>query len=334
MHLFTKTVTLMCAAMAVCPMVLSAQETAPANTTSDAAYQLKLNVPAGAKSLLGIAIKGNIVTTMDGQTMAYAMNMETYNNTEYLAKDASNVYTAKTTISYGKMVMNNQTVPTPLQNMKIGVTMKINEYGQPLEILSMDHTSVPNLPNQMDLNSMMKQSGMTYFPKSPIKVGESWDTDFALPKAEGPMMKLTNTLEKVENVAGKQIASIRSKGQLDMSKVLEAAAQSNPAAGAMKLSGNGTIDMVTMIDVATGLTVGGNGDINMTMNMGVPAQGTTPAQDVQVDTKMQAIITSMTAEQFNAATKPAAVKSAPAAKPAVKKAVKPAVKKAPVKKTK
>lgn len=331
MHLFTKTVTLMCAALATCPMVLSAQETAPANTTPDATtYQLKLNMPAGAKSLLGIAIKGNIVTTSGGQTQSFAMNMNTYNKTEYLAKDASNIYTAKTTISYGKMVMNNQTLPTPLQDIKIGVTMKIDEYGRPLEIISLDHTDVPNLPNQMDLNSLMKQSGMTYFPKSPVKVGDSWDTDFALPKTNGPVMKLTNTLEKVENAAGKQIASIRSKGSLDMSQVFEAAAKINPMTAAMKASGNGTIDMVTKIDVATGMTVGGSGDINMTMNMNIPVQGTTPAQTVQIDTNMQAAITSMTVDQYNAAVK----SSSSTSKPTVKPAAKPAVKKAPVKKAK
>ncbi|MHB1461605.1 MAG: DUF6263 family protein [Armatimonadota bacterium] len=316
-----KMASLLCVAMTAMPLAMSAQEAV--QTPEARTYQIRLNVPVGSQHYVGVSIDGNVVSTVGENSMPFAMKMSTYNKTDYLSKDEANIYTVKTTVAYGKMLMNNQPMPMPSQNLKIGITMKMNEYGQPIEIVSMDKIDIPNMPKTMDLNSLMKQSGMTFFPKEPIKVGDSWDNEFAMPKSDGPAMKLTNTLEKVEEVGGKQIASIRSKGTIDMSKLLEAAAKVNPMVAAMKASGEGTIDMVANIDLATGQTVGGGGDINMVMNMTMPDDKSSQAQmNIKVDTHMKATINVLTEAEYLAATKPVV-------KPTVKSAPKPTPKPAP-----
>lgn len=324
--------------MSALPLAVLAQESSPVVSSPDApTYQLKMSVPVGSKQYISVSIDGNVVSTVGENSMPFAMKMTTYNKTDYLSKDEANIYTVKTTVSYGKMLMNNQSIPLPAQNLKIGITMKMNEYGQPIEIISMDKIDIPNMPNTLDLNSLMKQSGMTFFPKDPIKVGDSWANEFAMPKSDAPAMKLVNTLEKVEEVGGKQIASIRSKGTIDMSKLLESATKVNPMLAMMKATGDGTIDMVANVVLATGQTVGGGGDINMVMNMTMPDTNSAQApMNIRVDTNMKAAINVLTEAQYLEATKPVVKPTVkPAAKPAPKPAAKPAPKaKPPVKKSK
>lgn len=328
-----KIASLMCAAVSSLSLACMAQDP-PAPVSPEAkTYQIRLNVQPGTKQFLGVAVNGDIVSTVGENSMPFTMSMSTYNNTEYLAKDDAGIYTVKTNVIIGKMLMNGQATPLPAESIKFGITMKMNEYGQPIEIISMDKMNIPNMPSTVDLNSLMKQAGMTYFPKDPIKIGDSWNNDFSLPQSTGPVMKLTNTLEKVDEKDGKQIASIRSKGKLDMSKILESATKANAMMANMKASGEGIIDMVSLVDLSTGQTVGGGGDINMTMNMSMPAQqaGQAP-MNITVETNMKATISNMTEAQFLEAMKPAP-KAAVRAKPAA--AVKPVVKKKPtVKKSK
>lgn len=322
-----KIASVMCAvigSMSLAGLAQEASPTAPAAQT----YQIRLNVPEGTKHYLGVSINGDIVSNVGENSVPFTMKMSTYNSTEYLSKDAAGIYTVKTNVLFGKMLMNGQPVPVPNENLKISITMKMNENGQPTEILSIEPQKLPNMPNTMDLNSMMKQAGMTYFPKEPIKVGDSWDNDFALPNGSGSLMKLTNTLESVDVVDGKQIASIRSKGALDMSKVLETASKATPMLANVKASGEGIIDMIAKVDIATGQTVGGGGDINMTINMDMPAQQAgQAAMSIKVDTNMKATISNMTEAEFLKATKPA-IK--PAVKPTPKPAPKPAPKAKPI----
>ncbi len=328
----------LCVAVSALPLAISAQESGSAVTSPEVpTYQLKMSVPAGSKHYIGVSIDGNVVSSVGENSVPFAMKMSTYNKTDYLSKDEANIYTVKTTVSYGKMLMNNKPMPMPTQNLKIGITMKMNEYGQPIEIISMDKVDIPNMPSNLDLNSLMKQSGMTFFPKEPIKVGDTWANEFAMPKSDAPAMKLVNTLEKVEEVGGKQIASIRSKGTMDMSKLLESATKVNPMMAMMKATGEGTIDMVANIDLATGQTVGGGGDINMVMNMTMPDANSAQApMNIRVDTNMRATINVLTEAQYLEATKPVVKPTVkPAAKPTPKPAAKPTPKaKPPVKKSK
>jgi len=320
-----KMASLLCVAVTALPLAMSAKEAVQPSEART--YQIRLNVPVGTQHYIGVSIGGNIVSTVGENSVPFDMKMNTYTKTDYVTKDEAGIYTVKATVAYGKMMMNNQPIPIPIQNLKIGITMKMNEFGQPIEIVSMDKVDIPNMPNTMDLNSLMKQSGMTFFPKEPIKVGDSWDNEFTLTKTEGPAMKLTNTLEKVEELNGKQIASIRSKGTMDMTKLLEAAAKGNPMVATMKATGEGTIDMVSDIDLATGLAVGGGGDINMVMNMTMPDNTTNQASmNIKVDTHMKATIKVLTEAEYLEGTKPA-VK--PTVKPAPKPTPKPAPKQAP-----
>jgi hypothetical protein len=137
-------------------------------------------------------------------------------------------------------------------------------------------TTIVSSPTTKQNGNLSSMQMMSNFPKSPVRAGNTWESNFNMPGAPMNMagaFKLTNKVEKITRSMGKTVAFIHSTGTLDMGKLLHDSKQM-PAGSNAK--GGMTADLHYIFNISEGLvqSMDGTASINVNFSGLGPQSGT------------------------------------------------------------
>lgn len=186
--------------------------------------------------------------------------------------------TIQTSYESSKMYVNGQEFSLPdMPNMRdVVVTTVIDERNRVHEVRGLERLQAASPFGNLNFGTGLNAAAL--FPEEPIKVGDTWQTDFPLPKAKEMGLVMKHTLVSVTNVGGVQAAVIRTEFEGPYEQIVGAvAAQANipipPIKGTMKVVAN------SYYDLATGNLL--KSDADMVMNLQFEGGGNNPMMPQQ-----------------------------------------------------
>jgi hypothetical protein len=195
--------------------------------------------------------------------------------------------TVHTTIESMKMYVNGQefaSLPSSDPSSMV-ITTIVDDRNRVHEIRGLEKLAIGNPGLGMgNMNIGTSFASPALFPEEEIRVGQTWETEFPLPRAKDLRLSATQTFVGVEKVGGVDAARIKTELEVPYENLVAAAAsvmqQQPPAMPPM----TGTMKMVgfTWFDLATGNVLKMDGDLFMSLQMAGAANPQMP-QNMQVN---------------------------------------------------
>lgn len=254
------------------------------------AYKLRRAFKVNEIRLYKTVVEMNGEIVMGQNTMPLNMQMVTVYR-EKVAGIKEGKATIHTSYESFKMYMNGQEFSLPdMPNMRdVVVTTVIDERNRVYEVRGLERLQGSNPFGNLNFGTGINTTAL--FPEEPIKVGDTWQTDFPLAKAKETGLVMKHTFVSVANVGGVQAAVIRSEFEGPYEQIVGAvAAQANvpipPVKGTMKVVVN------SYFDLATGNLLKSDGDMVMSLQFeGGGNNPMMPQQGMQMNMSVKMAVT-------------------------------------------
>jgi hypothetical protein len=180
--------------------------------------------------------------------------------------------TVHTTIESMKMYMNGQEFASPMSGDSSGVviTTIVDDRNKVHEIRGLDKLAIgsPGL-GMGNMNIGTSFASPALFPEEEIRVGQTWQTEFPLPRAKDLKLSATQTFVGVEKVGGVDAARIKTEIEVPYESLVAAAASlmGQQAPGMPQMTGTMKMVGFTWFDLATGNVLKMDGDMVMTIQV-------------------------------------------------------------------
>jgi len=180
--------------------------------------------------------------------------------------------TVHTTIESMKMYMNGQEFASPMSGDSSGVviTTIVDDRNKVHEIRGLDKLAIgsPGL-GMGNMNIGTSFASPALFPEEEIRVGQTWQTEFPLPRAKDLKLSATQTFVGVEKVGGVDAARIKTEIEVPYENLVAAAASlmGQQAPGMPQMTGTMKMVGFTWFDLATGNVLKMDGDMVMTIQV-------------------------------------------------------------------